>query len=157
MRLSAIACSVSLVTLACTVNNNTIVDTDGSVTPDGGSGLLGVSASSANLDGTDVSKVALHEARSGSWSTQTQLTILDHFKGEGSCSPRSTTARAREARLSPREREVVHFAARGHSNKLIGYELGLATSTVGVLLWRAAAKLGVSSREEFLRSVSRPR
>lgn len=83
MKLSAIACSVSLVTLACTVNNITIVNTDGGVTPDGGSGLLGVSASCAKLDGTDVSKVALHEARSGSWSTQTQLTILDHLESEG--------------------------------------------------------------------------
>ncbi len=46
--------------------------------------------------------------------------------------------------LTPRERQVVGFAALGLSNKAIAYELGISPSTVGVLLGRAAAKLGTS-------------
>jgi DNA-binding NarL/FixJ family response regulator len=52
--------------------------------------------------------------------------------------------------LTVRERQVVAFAALGHSNKLIAYELGIAHSTVRVLIARAAAKLGVASREEVI-------
>ena len=57
------------------------------------------------------------------------------------------------AMLTPREREVVALAGTGESNKAIGYQLGISASTVGVLLWRAAAKLGVSSRAELLRAI----
>jgi DNA-binding CsgD family transcriptional regulator len=52
--------------------------------------------------------------------------------------------------LSRRERQVVAMAALGHSNKLVAYELGLAHSTVRVLLARASAKLGAHSRSELL-------
>jgi DNA-binding CsgD family transcriptional regulator len=52
--------------------------------------------------------------------------------------------------LSPRERQVLAYAKLGHHNKLIAYELGIADSTVRVLLARAAAKLGVRSRRELL-------
>lgn len=62
--------------------------------------------------------------------------------------------------LSERERQVTAQACLGRSNKLIAYELGLATSTVGVLLWRAATKLKADSRaaliEAFRRSTSPP-
>ena len=51
--------------------------------------------------------------------------------------------------LSPRERQVLAFAKLGHHNKLIAYDLGIADSTVRVLLARASAKLGVHSRREF--------
>jgi DNA-binding NarL/FixJ family response regulator len=53
-------------------------------------------------------------------------------------------------RLTGRECQVVGFASLGHSNKLIAYELGIATSTVGVLLSRAMAKLGVPSRKTLI-------
>jgi DNA-binding CsgD family transcriptional regulator len=43
--------------------------------------------------------------------------------------------------LTERERQVAGFAALGHSNKVIAYELGLSPSTVGVLLARAKKKL----------------
>ena len=56
------------------------------------------------------------------------------------------------AALSARERQVLGFAKLGHHNKLIAYELGIASSTVRVLLARAAAKLGVRSRRELLRA-----
>ena len=55
------------------------------------------------------------------------------------------------ALLSGREREVLGRAAVGCSSKVIAFELGLAPSTVRVLLARAATKLGASSREELLR------
>jgi DNA-binding CsgD family transcriptional regulator len=50
--------------------------------------------------------------------------------------------------LTPREEHVLAYAALEHSNKLIAYELGLAHSTVRVLLARAMRKLGVKSRDE---------
>ncbi len=53
--------------------------------------------------------------------------------------------------LTNREQEVLAFAAMGHHNKLIAYNLGISHSTVRVLLARAAAKLGVRSRDELVR------
>lgn len=58
--------------------------------------------------------------------------------------------------LTPREREVVHLAAIGHSNKLIAYELGISVSTVGSLLSRATRKLGCSSTRDALLQVAMP-
>ncbi len=54
--------------------------------------------------------------------------------------------------LSARERQVLAYAKLGHHNKLIAYELGIADSTVRVLLARASNKLGVKTRDELLRS-----
>jgi DNA-binding NarL/FixJ family response regulator len=55
--------------------------------------------------------------------------------------------------LARREREVVWQASLGRSNKLIGHELGLSSSSVGTHLSRAAAKLGVRSRAELITTV----
>jgi DNA-binding NarL/FixJ family response regulator len=55
------------------------------------------------------------------------------------------------ARLTPREREVVALVGAGESNKAISFRLGISQSTVGVLVWRAASKLGVSSRDDLAR------
>lgn len=55
--------------------------------------------------------------------------------------------------LTSREREVVAYAALGHSNKVIAYELGLAESAVAMRLSRAAKKLGVRRRVELIRAV----
>lgn len=55
-------------------------------------------------------------------------------------------------RLTTREKEVLRHAQLGYNNKLIAGALGVAPSTVGVLLFRAAAKLGVRSRHELLRA-----
>lgn len=52
--------------------------------------------------------------------------------------------------LSPRERDVLVRALKGDDNKVIAYDLGLAQSTVRVLLTRAAAKMGARSRRELL-------
>jgi DNA-binding CsgD family transcriptional regulator len=56
--------------------------------------------------------------------------------------------------LSPRERQIIGYAKLGHHNKLIAYELGIADTTVRVLLARAAAKLGVRKRSELLTALT---
>ncbi len=63
---------------------------------------------------------------------------------ENAPSPRGPEA------LSARERQVAALACIGHSNKSIAYELGLSHSTVRVLTARAAAKLGVRTRDELI-------
>lgn len=52
--------------------------------------------------------------------------------------------------LTAREKQVIGYAKLGHHNKLIAYELGIADATVRVLMARAAAKLGVRTREELV-------
>jgi DNA-binding CsgD family transcriptional regulator len=52
--------------------------------------------------------------------------------------------------LSEREREVVALALKGCGNKTIAYELGLAHSTIRVLMARAASKFGAKTRQELL-------
>jgi DNA-binding CsgD family transcriptional regulator len=54
--------------------------------------------------------------------------------------------------LTQRERQVLAYAALGHTNKLIAYELGLAASTVCVLFARASTKLGTPARTETTRA-----
>lgn len=54
------------------------------------------------------------------------------------------------ASLSVRERQVVALAGLGRTNKMIAYELGLAHSTVRVLMARAAAKLGTTTRRDLV-------
>ncbi|MBA2661541.1 MAG: hypothetical protein H0U74_04555 [Bradymonadaceae bacterium] len=52
--------------------------------------------------------------------------------------------------LSRREHEVVQLVALGYGNKLAGYALGLAPSTVATHLHRAMTKLGVTKRIELI-------
>ena len=47
----------------------------------------------------------------------------------------------RVARLTERERDACARAAAGFANKVIAADLGVAVSTVGMLLLRAARKL----------------
>lgn len=54
--------------------------------------------------------------------------------------------------LSARERQVVEYAAHGHPNGFIAYELGLAETTVGSYLHAALRKLGFASRGELIRA-----
>lgn len=64
-----------------------------------------------------------------------------------------TTRKSRRPRrdeLSIRERQILASAARGWSNKEIAHELGIAHSTVRVLLGRAARKLGARTRDELM-------
>ncbi len=54
--------------------------------------------------------------------------------------------------LSAQERRILGELAKGHSNKLIAYDLGLATSTVASMLARAARKLGCTNRIALARA-----
>lgn len=83
-------------------------------------------------------------------------TLLDHFDHDGR---RYVVARRNDPAVNPigeltlRERQVVAYAALGHDNKVIAYELGLATATVRVLIHRASLKLGVRGRAELIEKV----
>jgi DNA-binding NarL/FixJ family response regulator len=52
--------------------------------------------------------------------------------------------------LTARELEVVQYAAKGKTNKVIAAEMGLSEHTVKNYLFRVFEKLGVSSRVELL-------
>jgi len=86
---------------------------------------------------------------SGQWS------LVDQLEHDGR---RYIVARQNEPRalgpeaLSERERQVIGYALLGHHNKLIAYELGIADSTVRVLMARAASKLGAKSRDELIQA-----
>jgi DNA-binding NarL/FixJ family response regulator len=83
----------------------------------------------------------------GSWS------VVDQVDHERRCFlfAQENALEARVARaLTEREREVVVFASRGLSNKVIAYELGVTSSTVSTHLSHAAAKLGLASRAAII-------
>jgi DNA-binding CsgD family transcriptional regulator len=55
--------------------------------------------------------------------------------------------------LTPRERQVVAYAAMGQSNKMIAYRLGLSKSRVSLLLRSAMRKLGTKTRVQLITRV----
>ncbi|MFL5308429.1 MAG: LuxR C-terminal-related transcriptional regulator [Polyangia bacterium] len=81
--------------------------------------------------------------------TEARWTLVDSFERDGK---RYVVARENQAQvlglaqLTGRERQVVVYFALGQSTKEIAYGLGIADSTVRVLLRRAALKLGAPSR-----------
>lgn len=84
-----------------------------------------------------------------------QWTLYDTFDRDGRrfyLARRNAPALADDG-LTQRERQVVAFAALGHSNKLIAYELGLSVSTVASHLSSAGRKLGTTSRVALIRTV----
>ena len=85
---------------------------------------------------------------SGRW------TLVDQFHGVGKrflIARRNDPRIAEPASLTLRERQIASYAALGHSNKLIAYELGIAASTVATHLTSAQTKLGVKNRVELIR------
>ncbi|MFO0669008.1 MAG: LuxR C-terminal-related transcriptional regulator [Polyangiaceae bacterium] len=58
--------------------------------------------------------------------------------------------------LSAQEAIVASWAARGHPDKVIAYELGIAAGTVSALLARAYKKLGVRTRAELVMLLEPP-
>jgi len=79
--------------------------------------------------------------------------LVDHFESDGKrwlVARQNDVADVGRAELSPRELQAVAFAALGHGNKLIAYEMGIAAETVRVLLHRAARKLGARTRDELI-------
>jgi DNA-binding CsgD family transcriptional regulator len=97
------------------------------------------------------------ESAVGLWRSMVlgRWTLVDQFEHDGK---RYLLARENEPAtrgphvLTPREQQVVALLALGHSGKLIAYELGIAYSTVRVLLANAQKKLGAASREELCRA-----
>jgi DNA-binding CsgD family transcriptional regulator len=83
----------------------------------------------------------------GRWS------LIDSFEENGR---RYIVAHENEPRppgldaLTKRERQIIGYAALGHDNKVIAYDMGIAHSTVRVLVARAASKLGVRSRDDVI-------
>jgi DNA-binding CsgD family transcriptional regulator len=55
------------------------------------------------------------------------------------------------AALTVRQLEAARLVSRGVSNKEIAYAMSISHSTVGVLLWHACRKLGVTNRTELSR------
>jgi DNA-binding CsgD family transcriptional regulator len=85
----------------------------------------------------------------GRWS------LVDQFERDGRryIVAHENVPRARgPVALTEREKQILAYAVLGHHNKLIAYELGIADSTVRVLMARAAAKLGVRTRADLLRA-----
>jgi len=77
----------------------------------------------------------------GRWS------VVEHFESDGKryyLAHKNDVELAAHRALTPREEQVLGYAERGHSNKLIAYSLGLSISTVSTLLSKARRKLGKS-------------
>jgi DNA-binding CsgD family transcriptional regulator len=92
----------------------------------------------------------------GEWKAlvDARWSLVDHVDNDGKrmiAAQRNEPVSPGTVGLSQREEQVLGYAALGHSNKLIAYELGLAHSTVRVLLARASAKLGARGREQTLK------
>lgn len=95
---------------------------------------------------------------SGTRNVRSSWTIVKTFEQEGhqyELRRRPLKVRGPLASLTQREEQVLACALDGKSNKSIAYTLGIAPSTVGVLLFRAATKLGAKSRPELLSSYAR--
>lgn len=100
------------------------------------------------------------QASSGVFRTAAELrrrdsgwTVAERFEREGfsyRLMRRPLEFSKTPPRLTRREEDAVILACAGHSNKLIAQEMNVAPSTVGVLLFRAAAKLNAKSRSELL-------
>jgi DNA-binding CsgD family transcriptional regulator len=82
-----------------------------------------------------------------------QWTLIDNVDTDGRryfIARKNDPDVARHHALTRRERQVVGYAALGHSNKLIAYEMGLSTSAVAVYLDIAMEKLGLPSRAALI-------
>jgi DNA-binding CsgD family transcriptional regulator len=91
------------------------------------------------------SELAKDEAWGGDGSTHVHR---DHATGVRVTLERvgPPTAGTPGVHLSARELQIAQMIAAGHSNKTIGYELGISIWTVSTHLRRIFAKLGVRSR-----------
>ena len=76
---------------------------------------------------------------------------FDRFETESVAAERARTARARIARLSARETDVLRGLIEGHPNKVIAHELSLSPRTVEIYRANLTDKLDVRSLSEALR------
>jgi len=80
-------------------------------------------------------------------------TLIDHLESDGRrllLTRRNASDRPGPRALTAREREVLALAAFGHSDKYIGYLLGLTAGTVAGHLAATRAKLGLKTRRELI-------
>jgi DNA-binding CsgD family transcriptional regulator len=97
-------------------------------------------------DGTEVLSVWTGLLK-GRWSVLDQIDSDGrHFVLVFENEPEAAAPRA----LSRREAQVATYAAQGHANKTIGYELGIGISTVATHLRNALAKLGLKRRTDLV-------
>lgn len=82
----------------------------------------------------------LYLRREPSYTDDNLVLLFELIKGKNEERSR------RHRQLTPREREVLFWLARGKSNAEIGTILDIASSTVGKHLERIYAKLGVENR-----------
>ena len=91
---------------------------------------------------------------SGRWS------LVDEFDTDGArywlALENAPTAPATLARLTPRQRTVVHLLGRGLSDEAIAAELGISVATVDVHLRTAGARLVVPGRRGILAALAHP-
>lgn len=90
----------------------------------------------------------------GRWS------IVEHFERDGRryyLAYKNDPSLAPDRALTRRERQVLAYAALGHSNKLIAYTLGLSVSTVSTHLTRARMKLGCAVPPEIAQVLPVPK
>jgi DNA-binding CsgD family transcriptional regulator len=108
-------------------------------------GTAVAAVSAADPRSTVPAPLVLREIELGRWS------LVDRFEQDGR---QYVVARKIPSegsmRLTPRECRAIALAARGHSDKVIGFALGITASSVGTHLSVAAAKLGVRSRIELV-------
>jgi DNA-binding CsgD family transcriptional regulator len=100
-----------------------------------------------------VSQAPLSGVRQGEKARGNGWTVADQFVRDGfryRLMRRPLESPDEVPRLTRREEEALFHANNGCTNKRIAELLGVAPSTVGVLLFRAAAKLGAKSRPELL-------
>lgn len=85
---------------------------------------------------------------SGTWS------LIEHFESDGRrylLARKNQPGASEPKALTQRERQVVHYAALGHSTKETAYALGVDEDTVATHRGSAMRKLGVGTRVEFMR------
>lgn len=103
--------------------------------------------------GTGPSQSGVFRASRGAQRVSGGWTIAQQFVREGYCYRllrRPVAASDAPPRLTKRELAALELASSGHGNKSIAQQLQVSPSTVGVLLFRAAAKLSVASRSDLL-------
>ncbi len=103
---------------------------------------LAVGADSSNVMSRDPAETAL------AWRALVdgRSDVVDRFDANGR---RYFVVRRRGgecSKLTPRERQVLYYAALGYAGKRIAYEIGISQSTVALHLKSAATKLGYRSR-----------
>jgi DNA-binding CsgD family transcriptional regulator len=128
--------------------------------------LRAMAANAAATDGPamDAAATGLADLGCDLWAAETLVRAGHLHRADGRLAPAlASTARAdrllarcgpvqvvREADpLTPREREVVDLATRGHSDRDIAGRLHLSVRTVQSHLYRAYRKLGVSGRQDL--------